>query len=95
MDPATAILLAVIICGTGIGFKVKVKLDEKIDKVNEHCVSVSDKMIKVETKLDMLLHHSGFDVRKADKDIDEHMEDLKKNDKPKLGCINIDGLYRS
>lgn len=95
MDPATAVLLAVIVCMIPIAYRAKMKLDDRIDGVNKDCRNLSEKVIEATTKLDMLLDHSGFDVPKTNRKIKESMEELRQNDKPSIGCINIQELYKS
>jgi hypothetical protein len=43
----------------------------------------------------MLLEIAGLDNRKVNRAIKEHMDELKNNNKPSIGCINIQELYRA
>ena len=58
------------------------------------CDNLRERITITETKLDMILDNSGFDVHKVNKAIKENMEELKKNDKPSIGCINTKELRK-
>jgi hypothetical protein len=86
MDPAY-IVLVVVIALIGIGAKALNDLRNKCDKTN-------DGLISVKTKLDILLEIGGLDPHKVNKAIKEHMDELKQDGQPSVGCINIKELYR-
>ena len=86
MDPAY-VLLAVIVVVIPLAVKA-------FKEVVNHCNKIDQRMTVVETKLDIFLDHNGFDVSKVNKTINEHIGELKKNDKPSVGCINVKELYR-
>jgi len=44
--------------------------------------------------VDMLLDHSGFDMRKVNRAIKDNLDEIKRNDKPSVGCINMKELYK-
>jgi len=83
MDPAY-IVLAVLI---GIGAKVLTNIHKKCDKTSEG-------LIGVKAKLDILLELGGLDIHKVNKKIKEHMDELKQDGEPSVGCIKIEELYR-
>jgi len=71
------------------------KHDCDIDQVQDNYERIKDNQIVVETKLDIFLAHSGFDIPKVNKAIREHIDELKENGKPSVGgCMNINELYR-
>ena len=88
MDPAIYILLAILICMVPVLAKTISDVRKKIDRN-------SDRVIVVETKLDIFLEHTGFDLNKVNRAIKDHMDELKLNDKPTVGCINVKGLYKN
>ncbi len=94
MDPAIGVLLAIVICLIPVGAKIVTRMQKKFDEAQKHCNKISDRVIVVETKLDIYLDHSGFDIRKVNKAITDNMEELKKNDKPTVGCIHVKELYK-
>jgi len=86
MDPVY-VLLSVVIAMIAVGAK---GLNDLRNKANRN----SEGIIAVETKLDILLEIGGLDTHKVNRSIKEHMEELKQNGKPSIGCINIKALYR-
>lgn len=86
MDPAY-VLLAVVIALIGVSAKA-------LNDVHNKCNKTNDGLIEVKTKLDMLLEIAGLDLRKVNRAIKEHRDELKKNGAPSSGCINIKELYR-
>jgi len=56
---------------------------------------LKERITITETKLDMILDNSGFDIHKVNRAIKENMEELKKNDKPSIGCINTKELRKT
>ena len=76
----TDILLAIIIAGS-------IPLIRQILKF-------STRLAVLEAELDILLHHSGFDVPKMKQSIKQNMKEIKQNHGPTTGCINIKELYR-
>jgi hypothetical protein len=87
MDPAY-VLLIVVVALIAIAAKA-------ISDVNKKCNKASEGLIAVATKLDILLELGGLDIHKVNKAIKEHMDELKKNDRPSIGCINVKELYRA
>lgn len=87
MDPAIVVLLAIVVCFIPVATKTVSQVQKKISGITE-------RMIKVETKLDIYLDHAGLDVRKVNKAIADNIEEIKKNDKPTVGCINVKELYK-
>jgi len=86
MDSAY-VLLVIVVALIGIAAKV-------LTDVSNKCNKTHNGLIVVTTKLDLLLELGGLDNRKVDKAIKEHMEELKQNGKPSIGCINMKELYR-
>jgi hypothetical protein len=78
------ILLAIII-GAGI---------PSIAALFRYISKTDTRMTIVETKMDIYLDHAGFDVPKVNETIKKNMKELKKNNKPSVGCINVKELYR-
>ena len=70
------------------------QLHASIQNTHSQCDKIKDREIINETKLDMLLDEKGFDIRKVNKAIKEHMDELKENNTPSIGCINVKELYR-
>jgi hypothetical protein len=93
MDP-TAIVVTILVALIGVGGGSLWHVHKRIDSAKEQCSKISDHVIIIETKLDIYLEHSGFDVQKVNKAIKENMEELKRNDKPTVGCIHIKELYK-
>lgn len=60
-------------------------------KVNK----MSDRTTYIETKVDIYLEHAGFDVRKVNSSIKDHIDELMQNGRPSAGCINIKELYKT
>lgn len=87
----------IILIGIFSGVIAKFIHDLKTDykEVREQCYELKSKSVKLETKMDIYLHHAGFDLPKVDKAIRDHMEELQQNDRPTVGCINISSLYRA
>jgi hypothetical protein len=86
MDP-TYILLAMIVVLIPIVYKA-------FKDMSNHCNKVNNRVTVVETKLDIYLEHTGFDIGKVNKAIKENIEEIKQNGSPSVGCINIKELYR-
>lgn len=59
------------------------------------CKHTDDRMLVMETKMDIYLAHAGFDVQKVNRAIREHKEEIAQNNKPSVGCINVKELYMS
>lgn len=53
-----------------------------------------ERLMYVETKMDIYLDHVGLDVRKVNGAIKTHLEELKKSNGPTVGCINTKELYK-
>lgn len=70
-------------------------VSDGLDNTHSQCDKIKDRQIINETKLDMLLDEKGFDIRKVNKAIKEHMDELQENNTPSIGCINIKELYRT
>jgi hypothetical protein len=70
-------------------------LIKAIGNTHGQCDKISERQVAVETKVDILLEIAGLDNHKVNRTIKEHMEELKQNDKPSVGCINIQELYRT
>jgi hypothetical protein len=98
MDPAITVLLAVITSMIAVGMPLLVREFKDMRKLHDNthsqCDKLNDRQTIVETKLDMLLDAGGFDIHKVNRTIKEHMEELKENDKPSIGCIDIKKLYK-
>lgn len=93
MDPVY-VLLAIIVVLIPIFVKEIKDIHKMIHNTHSQCDKINERETIVETKLDIFLEHSGFDVPKVNRTIKEHMEELKQNDKPSVGCINVKELYR-
>ena len=97
MDP-TYVLLAIVIAILTVFIPMFVRevkdLHKAIDNTHSQCDKINERETVVETKLDIFLDHAGFDVPKVNRTIKEHMKELKKNDRPSVGCINVKELYR-
>jgi hypothetical protein len=92
MEPtAIYVLLAIVIALVTVGIPLFVNA---IKDINKAISKISEREVAVETKVDILLEIAGLDNHKVNRTIKEHMEELKKNDKPSVGCINIKELYR-
>jgi len=97
------VLLGTLI-GTNVGLHDKLKKDHKADmrvvntemkEFSTYCARTTERMAKIETKMDIYLAHVGFDLMKVNRTIREHLEDLETQDTPAVGgCINISGLYK-
>ena len=59
-----------------------------------YIASVGTRLTVVETKMDIYLDHSGFDVPKVNETIKKNIKELKKNNRPSVGCINVKELYK-
>jgi peptidoglycan hydrolase CwlO-like protein len=98
MSAEVAVLLALLVSAMGVGIPLVVKefkeLRSRLDKANDERHQIKNRQTGVEAKLDMLLHHAGFDVHKVNKAIKEHKEELEENGRPSVGCINITELYQ-
>jgi hypothetical protein len=95
MLPECAVLLGIITAIIAAGVPV---IARAFSKANDERHKISDRQIITETKLNMLLHHAGFDIPKVNKAIKEHkeeLEELQNNGSPNIGCINIKDLYRN
>lgn len=95
---AVYVLLSIVIAIITVAIPLFVNaikdLNKAVNNTHGQCDKINDRQTVVETKLDIFLHHAGFDVHKVNKVIKEHMEELKQNDKPSIGCINVKELYR-
>jgi len=93
------VILVVLGIGTGIISKflhdVKVTQREDCKYLTEKQLKFAEKLVKLETKMDIYLEHSGFDVSKIEWSIRRHMSELERNDRPTVGCINIKELYKT
>jgi hypothetical protein len=87
MDSAY-VLLAIVVALIGIAAKVLTDVSNKCNKTHEGLIAVT-------TKLDLLLELGGLDNHKVNRAIKEHMEELKDNNKPSVGCINMKEQYRT
>ena len=94
MDPVYILLAVIGILVPVLAFEIR-DLRKGIANTHSQCDKITEREIVVETKLDIFLDHAGFDVPKVNKTIKEHMNELKKNDKPSVGCINVKELYRT
>lgn len=84
-------ILGVFVASIGIlgGFVWKA-----ISKVNNDCSDLKDRMTRLEVKQDLSLDKSGYDVDKVNRAIENKMEEIKKNDKPSVGCIHPNELRK-
>jgi hypothetical protein len=98
MEAALSVLSGVIVVAIGLFINslrdLSKRMKEGYDNTHGQCDKINDRQTVVETKLDIFMEHLGFDVNKVNRVIKEHMEELKKNDKPSVGCINIKELYK-
>lgn len=94
MDPAVAVLLAIVIALIPIFRSENKAIKKSIKDLENHFNDINKHQVVAETKLDIFLEHTGFDINKVNRTIKEHIEELKNNDKPHVGCINVKGLYR-
>jgi len=94
MDPAVAVLLAIVIALIPVLRSENKSIKKSVKDLENQCNDIHEHQVVAETKLDIFLEHSGFDLKKVNNKITEHMEELKNNDKPQIGCINIKELYR-
>ena len=95
LEVVITVLLGVLIAHS---WRATRKLDERQrtdhnDLVNK-CHTLAKLMVKVETKTDIYLEHAGFSVPKVDRAILLHLEELERNDRPRLGCLDIRELYK-
>jgi hypothetical protein len=86
MDSAY-VLLIVVVALIGIAAKA-------IHDVRKKCDKTSEGLIGVKAKLDLLLELGGLDIHKVNKAIKDHINELKQDGAPSVGCINIKELYR-
>lgn len=99
MEVILNVLVAVLL-GIMIGTSAKANQDlkkrhiEDNNRLQDTCMNLTERLIKLETKTDIFLDHAGFSVPKIDRAIREHMEDLKENDRPTVGCIDYKSLYK-
>ena len=68
---------------------------DKCEEISNRIGKLTDRQTIAETKLDIFLDCQGFDIHKVNKAIKENMEELKKNDKPSVGCINTKELRKA
>jgi hypothetical protein len=94
MCPEVYVLLAILVTLIGITAKLFSDARKSRDELSKRCNELGNSVIKIETKLDIYLDHSGFDVPKVNRKIKEHMDELKQNDKPSVGCIHVKELYK-
>jgi hypothetical protein len=99
MEPAAIyVLLVIVIAIITVGIPLFVNAIKDVNKAirNTHgqCDKISERQVAVETKVDMLLEIAGLDNHKVNRAIKEHMEELKNNNQPSVGCINMKELYR-
>lgn len=64
------------------------------DKISEDCLIIRERLTVMETKQDINLYAAGFDIGEVNEAIENSIEELKKNDKPSVGCIHVDKLKR-
>ena len=84
---AAYVLLIVIIALIGVAAKVLTDVHKKCDRTSEG-------LIGLKAKLDILLELGGLDIHKVNSSIKDHMNELKQDGEPSVGCINIKELYR-
>lgn len=98
MDAAIGVLSAVVTVGIGLFVNairdIRKDMKKEMDNTHSQLNKVNERQAVLETKVDIFLTHVGFDIRKVNKAIEQHMEELKKNDRPSVGCINITELYK-
>lgn len=98
MLPEVAVLLALLTAALGVGIPLIVKefkeLRSRLDSANDERHQIKNRQTGVEAKLDMLLHHAGFDVHKVNRAIKEHKDELDENGSPTVGCLNVEQMYR-
>lgn len=93
MDPVYILLAVIGILVPVLAFEIR-DLRKGISNTHSQCDKINDRETVVETKLDIFLDHAGFDVNKVNRTIKEHMDELKKNDRPSVGCINVKELKK-
>jgi hypothetical protein len=92
MDPAIIFLGSLMLAAFSVGTPILVRTLKDFDKKMNAC---HDKQIVTETKLDIFLAHSGFDIAKVNSQIKSHKDALKANDQPSVGgCINLKDMYK-
>jgi hypothetical protein len=98
-NAAVYVLLSIVIAIITVGIPLFITAFKDVHKAirNTHgqCDKISERQVATETKVDILLEIAGLDNHKVNRTIKEHMEELKQNDKPSVGCININELYRA
>jgi hypothetical protein len=98
MDPALVILSGIVTVAIGLFVNalrdIRKDLKREMDNTHGQCNKISERQAVVETKVDMLLDHSGFDMRKVNRAIKDNLDEITKNDKPSVGCISIKELYK-
>jgi hypothetical protein len=99
MEPAAIyVLLSIVIAIITVAIPLFVNairdVNKSISNTHGQCDNIKERQIASETKLDILLEIAGLDNHKVNKAIKEHMEELKDNNKPSIGCINMKELYR-
>lgn len=87
MDPAIAVLLAIIVVLIPLAIKAFKDTHTRCDRIN-------NRVTIVETKLDIYLNHAGFDINKINRAIKENIEELQQGDSLSIGCIDVKDLYR-
>ena len=98
-NAAVYVLLSIVIAIITVAIPLFVNaikdINKAVNNTHDQCDNLKEREIAVETKLDMLLEIAGLDNRKVNRAIKEHMDELKNNNKPSIGCINIQELYRA
>lgn len=69
-------------------------LELQIEAASQQRERLRETVIVMETKLDMILDRQGYDVHKVNRAIKEHMEELKQNGTPSVGCIHPNELFK-
>jgi hypothetical protein len=97
MDPAVVVLSGIVTVAIGLFVSalrdLRKDLKKESDNTHSQCANITERQAVVETKVDMLLGHSGFDMRKVNRAIKDNLDEIKKNNQPSVGCINIKELY--
>lgn len=95
MSPEVAVLLALLTTLLAVGVPLVVKELKELRTKNE---KITNRQTRVESYLEILLDHSGFDMHKVKSKIREHqkeLEELQTNGSPSIGgCINPKELYK-
>ena len=92
-----AVVIIVSISTALIGrfvYGLKEKHEKDYKELLGKCIKITERTIKLETKLDIYLDDAGFDIGEIDRAIKEHMAEIESNDRPTVGCLDIKSFYK-